>query len=85
MRSFDIAFNRHEGSLPPIWPMPNLQQLVLSGNCFSGTVAERDAAKSILKYMLNANYLSGTLPDAILRSQGLVFFLVQDNLFQGQT
>eukprot|EP00971_Amphidinium_carterae_P162018 3211782-Amphidinium_carterae.1 len=65
--------------------MPNLKQLILSGNRFSGTLAERGAAKSLVQCMLHANNLSGTLPDAILRSLGLSIFLVQDNLFQGQT
>eukprot|EP00971_Amphidinium_carterae_P236685 4697605-Amphidinium_carterae.1 len=57
--------------------------LILSGNRFSGTLAARGAAKSLPKYMLNANNFSGTLPDAILRLLGLVVFLVQDNFFQG--
>eukprot|EP00971_Amphidinium_carterae_P194722 3864289-Amphidinium_carterae.1 len=78
---FDIGFNRHAGSMPPIWPMPSM--LVLSGNRFSGTLAERGAAKDLVKCMLNANSFSGALPDAMLSSLGLTFFLVQDNLFQG--
>ncbi|MBQ2875004.1 MAG: hypothetical protein IJE85_06875 [Bacteroidales bacterium] len=70
IRSFNLAENRLEGSLPEdITCLPMLYSADLSYNYFTGEIPRSYSGLDVVHIILNNNFLSGKIPQGVLDSE----------------
>eukprot|EP01041_Mallomonas_annulata_P008141 gene8141-16732_t len=81
----DFQFNRHTGTLPPLYSnLTSLQYLYVHNNHIHGTIPSEYGLLKNIKYIrLNDNSLTGTLPSSFTLLKNLQVLLVQRNKLFG--
>lgn len=70
IRSFNLAENRLDGSLPEdITRLPMLHSADLSYNYFTGEIPRSYSGLDVIHIILNNNFLSGKIPQGVLDSE----------------
>lgn len=81
---FSIANNTFTGSIPPeISRWEYLEFLILSGNCFNGTI-RADLGGSLHMLNLSNNYLTGMIPSGFGNLSSLQLLDLSSNHFEGE-
>ncbi|XP_024992601.1 probable LRR receptor-like serine/threonine-protein kinase RFK1 [Cynara cardunculus var. scolymus] len=85
LRSFDVAYNYLQGTIPPEWGLTQLQDISLLGNRLTGEIPpELGNITTLTKLDLEANQLSGTVPRDLGRLINLKSLILSSNRLTGR-
>ncbi|KAL7592956.1 hypothetical protein Lser_V15G32444 [Lactuca serriola] len=85
LRSFDVAYNYLQGTIPPEWGVTRLQDISILGNRISGEIPpELGNITTLTRLDFEANYLSGTIPPELGKLYNLKHLMLSSNRFTGR-
>ncbi|CAI9292861.1 unnamed protein product [Lactuca saligna] len=85
LRSFDVAYNYLQGTIPPEWGLTQLQEISLLGNRLTGEIPpELGNITSLKRLNLEANRFSGTIPPDLGRLTNLQSLILSSNQLTGR-
>ncbi|CAH1448598.1 unnamed protein product [Lactuca virosa] len=85
LRSFDVAYNYLQGTIPPEWGLTRLQDISILGNRISGAIPpELGNITTLTRLDCEANYLSGTIPPELGKLYNLKHLMLSSNRFTGR-
>ena len=85
----NLSGNKIQGTIPlGLFLMPNIQEIDLSSNKFTGSFPTLDSAANIRESLVSLNVydnlLSSTIPSWLMNATNLVYLNIQRNLFHGR-
>ncbi|KAI3710106.1 hypothetical protein L2E82_39880 [Cichorium intybus] len=84
LRSFDVAYNYLQGTIPPQWGSTKLVDISILGNRITGKIPpELGNITTLIKLDLEANRLSGTVPPELGKLYNLNSLILSSNQFTG--
>ncbi|KAL4563392.1 hypothetical protein LXL04_027433 [Taraxacum kok-saghyz] len=85
LRSFDVAYNLLQGTIPPEWGLTQLHDISLLGNRITGEIPpEIGNITTLTRLDLEANHLSGTIPPDLGKLINLQSLILSSNQFTGR-
>ncbi|XP_042752550.2 probable LRR receptor-like serine/threonine-protein kinase RFK1 isoform X2 [Lactuca sativa] len=85
LRSFDVAYNFLQGTIPPEWGLTQLEEISLLGNRLTGEIPpELGNITTLTRLDLEANKLSGTIPPDLGRLINLQSLILSSNQLTGR-
>ncbi|XVF78944.1 hypothetical protein PTKIN_Ptkin14bG0179200 [Pterospermum kingtungense] len=87
LRAIDFSFNNLSGSIPPrVWMLPQLSDLTIWGNSFTGEIP-RDISfnrSNLQTLILNNNLFRGPIPESVSYCKSLVWLSLSSNQLSGE-
>ncbi|CAH1448596.1 unnamed protein product [Lactuca virosa] len=85
LRSFDVAYNYLQGTIPPEWGLTQLEEISLLGNRLTGEIPpELGNITTLTRLDLEANRFSGTIPPDLGRLINLQSLILSSNQLTGR-